>query len=95
MPSFPTKLRARIGWRLRCFADRVDPDNGPGGMSYSFTFELGEGIRFRDDGRGCPLWYLGAADYQRAHDEADKPAPQIDWKTMTLLNPGVLRHPPA
>ena len=32
------------------------------------------GIVFRDDGRGCPLAYLGDAAYSRAHDEADGPA---------------------
>lgn len=52
-------------------------------MSYSFTFEDHEGIRFRTDGRGCPLWYLGDADYDRAHDEADKPAVHVDWAGLT------------
>jgi hypothetical protein len=37
-------------------------------MSASFTFEERTGIVFRDDGRGCRLWYY--ADYERAHDEA-------------------------
>lgn len=61
---------------LRRIADRLDPASEPRGMSYSFTFELGEGIRFRDDGRGCPLWYLGEDDYERAHTESDS-APQL------------------
>jgi hypothetical protein len=69
--------RARIGWRLRCWADRIDPKHGPRMVGWSFTFELGEGIRFRDDRRGCPLAYLGEDDYQRAHDEADKKS--FDW----------------
>lgn len=43
--------------------------------SHTFTFELGEGARFREDGRGCPLWYF-ADDYARAHDEADS-APEL------------------
>lgn len=64
-------LRARVGWRLRRIADRIDPANTPRCTGYSFTIEPGEGIRWRDDGRGCPLWYLSEADYQRAHDEAD------------------------
>jgi hypothetical protein len=42
-------------------------------MGWSFTFEPGEGIRFREDGKGCPLAYLSAADYDRAHSEADDP----------------------
>lgn len=59
---------------LRQIADRLDPEGAPRGMSYSFTFEDGEGIRFRDDGKGCPLWHLGQDDYQRAHTEADSGA---------------------
>jgi len=38
----------------------------------SFTFESGRGIVVHSDGkRGCPLWYLGEADYERAHSEAE------------------------
>lgn len=58
---------------LRRLADRLDYANAPKSMGFSFTFERGEGIHFRDDRRGCPLWYLGDDDYERAHDEADKP----------------------
>ena len=64
-------LRARVGWRLRRIADRIDPANTPRCTGYSFTIESGEGIRWRGDGRGCPLWYLSETDYQRAHDEAN------------------------
>jgi hypothetical protein len=68
---------------LRRIADRIDDKGAPRRMSaYSFTFERGEGIRFRDDHKGCPLWYLGEDDYQRAHAEADKPAPRIDWAAL-------------
>jgi hypothetical protein len=63
-------LRAQIGWWLRIWADRLDPENAPRGTSYSFTFEKGKGIVFHEDGRGCPLWYLGEGDYKRAHREA-------------------------
>lgn len=64
--------RARIGWRLRCWADVLDREHAPKLMSsYSFTFEDYEGIRFRDDGWGCPLAYIGDADYERAHSESD------------------------
>lgn len=73
---------------LRRAADRLDPAGCPRRMSSaSFTFEEDEGIRFRDDGRGCPLWYLGEDDYRRAHDEADRPAPRIDWKNLTVSYP--------
>jgi hypothetical protein len=70
--SSRTYLRGFPGL-LRSIADRLDPAGAPRRMSsHSFTFERGEGIRFRDDGRGCPLWYLGDDDYQRAHEEADR-----------------------
>jgi hypothetical protein len=38
---------------------------------WSFTFEDYEGIRFREDGWGCRLAYIGDANYSRAHDESD------------------------
>ncbi len=55
---------------LRYFADRIDPANAPRALHWSFTFERGEGVRFREDSRGCRLWYK-TADYDRAHTEAD------------------------
>lgn len=79
-----TGIRERIGWRLRRIADRIDPANTPRGIGYSFTFELNEGIRFRTDGKGCPLWYLSDADRDRAHLESDTRPPWIDWTTMSL-----------
>ena len=68
--SKPKGLRARIARRLRCWADRIDNPGAPKAMSVRFTFEDRVGIVFRDDGRGCPLWYYGDEDYERAHDEA-------------------------
>ena len=56
--------------RLRLIADRIDYAGAPKAMSWSFTFEDGEGIRFRQDGRGCRLWYLSDRDYERAHSES-------------------------
>lgn len=68
---------------LRRIADRIDDAGAPHAMStYSFTFERGEGIRFRDDGKGCQLYYVGTDDYERAHAEADKPAPRVDWAAL-------------
>jgi hypothetical protein len=59
---------------MRKWADRMDYDGAPKRMTgCSFTFEPFEGIRFRDDRRGCPLWYLGDSDYGRAFSEADGP----------------------
>lgn len=72
----------RLAWWLRCLADRIDPDGAPRHMSYSFTFEDREGIRFRDDGKGCPLWYLGRDSYERAHAEADRPGMRVDWAAL-------------
>jgi hypothetical protein len=43
-------------------------------MGYWFTFETGEGLRIREDGKGCRLWYLGEAEYDKAHDQADSAA---------------------
>jgi hypothetical protein len=67
------RLRAWLGERLRHAADRIDYDGAPKIIRpYSFTFEEGEGIRFREDGKGCHLAYLGGeANYRRAHDESD------------------------
>lgn len=81
--SARTYLRGFPGL-LRRLADRLDYSGAPRAIGISFTFELGEGIRWRDDGRGCPLWYLGDDDYERAHDEADNPGPRIDRATMTV-----------
>ena len=64
-------MRARIGHWMRKWADRIDDHGAPKLMGYSFTFETGEGIRFRDDRRGCRLAYLGDAEYEKAHTEAD------------------------
>ena len=63
-----------IAKRMRTTADRIDHEGAPKIIHWSFTFETGEGIHFRDDGKGCPLAYLGDADYERAHDEADTAA---------------------
>lgn len=78
MASLPGEKRGgpvrRLARWLRDLADRIDYAGAPRGVNYSFTIEPGEGIRFRQDGRGCPLWYLGDEDYLRAHHEAG-PAP--------------------
>lgn len=69
-----TAFRAFIGKRLRFLADRIDRAGAPKGMSYAFTFETGQGIVFREGtSQGCPLWFYGDADYERAHSEASRP----------------------
>jgi hypothetical protein len=67
-------VTARLAGFLRRAADRIDHAGAPKLIHWSFTFENRRGIVFREDGRGCPLAYLGDAAYSRAHDEADGPA---------------------
>jgi len=75
--------RAFIAKRLRFLADRIDHAGAPKCMSYAFTFELHRGMVVREGTRqGCPLWYYGDADYERAHDEAEHPAPRVDWERL-------------
>jgi hypothetical protein len=62
-------MRGTAAW-LRQVADRIDHAGAPKLTGWSFTFEQGQGLVFRQDGRGCPVAYLGDADYERAHAEA-------------------------
>jgi hypothetical protein len=73
---------------MRTWADRIDHAGAPKAIGWSFTFEENEGIRFREDGRGCRLWYYGEDDYQRAHDESDSEHYQVDWANMTAERVG-------
>jgi hypothetical protein len=77
------KWRARVGRRLRCYADRIDPAGAPRAIGWSFTYENRQGVVFRDDGRGCPLWYLGTDDHERAHAEADTEHMIVNWRNGT------------
>ena len=76
-----TGLRALIAYQLRKYADRIDHRGAPKAMSVRFTFEDHIGIVFRDDGRGCLLWYYGDKDYERAHAEA---GPVVGTRTVWL-----------
>ena len=58
---------------LRRIADRLDPAGAPRSTGWSFTYERDTGVYWRDDRKGCPVWYLGDADYDRAYDEAGVP----------------------
>lgn len=77
-------MRARFAYWMRKWADRIDHRGAPRYVGWSFTFEDREGIRFRDDGRGCPLWYLGEDDHERAHTEADTDHMIVDWASDPL-----------
>jgi hypothetical protein len=63
-------FRGRIADVLRKYADRIDHAGAPKATHVRFTYEDRVGMVFRDDGRGCRLWYLGDADHERAHTEA-------------------------
>jgi hypothetical protein len=73
---------------LRRWADRIDDAGAPHAIGWSFTFEHREGIRFREDGKGCPLWYLRTADYERAHTEADTSHAIVDWPRSAIARFG-------
>lgn len=69
------RVREWIAKRLRRTADRIDYEGAPKCTGWSFTFVEGLGVQFNQDRRGCPLWYFGDRDYERAHDEAEVPLP--------------------
>lgn len=83
------RLRQAVAQWLRFRADEIDPDGAPRLMSTcTFTFEVNEGIRFREDGRGCRLWYMGRSDYDKAFTESDTRPPRVNWESMTLEDYG-------
>ena len=67
-PGRRSAPRKWIATRLRYLADRIDPHGAPRFTGYHFRIVPGRGIVFeaRTD-RGCPLWYLGQDDYEKAH----------------------------
>jgi hypothetical protein len=76
-------LRTWMADQMRKWADRIDYEGAPKAINYSFTFENRRGIVFREDGKGCPLWYYGDADHQRAHSDADTDHAIVDWAAGT------------
>lgn len=70
-------MSAALARWLRRLADRIDHAGAPKIMGWSFTYETSEGIRFRQDGRGCPLAYLSDEAYERAHTEATGMTAQV------------------
>jgi hypothetical protein len=72
-------VRERLAEWLRLWADRIHHPSAPKMIGWSFTFERGEGIVFHPDRRGCPLAYLGAREYERAHTGAERPREKGQW----------------
>ncbi len=77
-------IKVRLAEWMRHWADRLDHAGAPKAIDWSFTFENERGIVFREgERRGCPLWYYGDGDYQRAHAEADTEHAIVDWANGT------------
>ncbi len=63
------RLGVWVAQRMRLIADRLDPRGAFRETGYSFRYKPGVGIVFhRGREAGCPLWYRGTADYERAYD---------------------------
>ena len=83
-------MRVKIGWWLRCLADRIDHENAPKVSQWTFTWEDGIGAVFHNEGistkghKGCRLLIESDAEYEKAHTDADNHARWMDWKTMTI-----------
>jgi hypothetical protein len=77
-------VKRRLAAWLRRHADRIDPDGAPRRTSWYFTQEDGWGTVFNQDGRGCPLYYYGLADYALAHTGAVQPPGPADTKWVTF-----------
>ena len=75
-------LRRRLAGWMRTAADRLDHEGAPKITGWSFTFECGRGLVFNEEDRGCRLAYLGDGEYERAHAEADHPAPRVPWRSL-------------
>lgn len=64
-------MRSRLGRWIRRIADSVDPAGKPHLLpAHTFTLEA-DRLRFREDGRGAKLWYIGEGQFAKARDESD------------------------
>lgn len=82
----PKGWRERLARRLSFLADRIDPKGAPRAIGWAFTIEDRRGQVWRDGTtQGCPVWYLGEDDYERAFTEADHKAMRVDWATMQIV----------
>lgn len=87
-------MRLLAGW-LRSFADRIDHAGAPKLTHWTWTFELRQGVRFREDGKGCRVAYLGNDEYEKAHTQADNPPARINWKALAEGRPPYVSYPEA
>jgi hypothetical protein len=82
-------VKRRLARWLRRTADRIDHAGAPKALdTASFTFEPGRGMVFHTVWQyypnglpGCPLWFYGDEDYQRAHAEVVDRSAWIDTNT--------------
>lgn len=61
-----TRLRKWLWLHLIFLADRIAPDEAFRCTGFSFEFVQNVGFAVNDEGHGCPIWYSGRADYERA-----------------------------
>lgn len=66
-------MRSQMARRLRRLADRLDRHGAPKATGLTLRFHDGRGAVIEWHGEGCPLWYLGDEDYERAHTAAERP----------------------
>jgi hypothetical protein len=59
-------MKHRFAQRLRNWADRLDHYGAPKCTGFGFTFEQGRGFVVHQDGHGCPIWYYGNDEYDKA-----------------------------
>lgn len=67
-------VRRVLAARMRSWADRLDWHGAPKSTGLSFYFVEHVGLVVDHDGQiGCPLWYLGRDDYEKAHTGGQVP----------------------
>lgn len=76
------RFRIKLAALMRKWSDRLDSDGAPKLTGWSFTHEKYVGTVFREDGRGCPVAYLGERALYRASDE-DGSLPAVYWRRTT------------
>lgn len=64
----PMNLRRRVARGLGYLADRLAPEDAFRKTCISFEFVTHKGIVTNTEGHGCPLWYQGRANFEKAHE---------------------------